>query len=88
MTDRITAKYWIETPFPVAMAAEVMAGEQSSGTFTRLANETDELRAAHGARVERITELDEVSEPSLPIRPLPAEMRAAPRFRRAEVTLS
>lgn len=87
MSDRITAKYWIETPFPVAMAAEVMAGEQSSGTFTRLANETDELRAAHGARVERIVELDEVAQPSLPIRPLPSEMSVA-RFRRAEVTLS
>jgi ribulose-bisphosphate carboxylase large chain len=88
MTERITAKYWIETPFPVAMAAEVMAGEQSSGTFTRLANETDELRAAHGARVESIVELDGVAEPSLPIRPLPAEMRDNVRFRRAEVTLS
>lgn len=87
MSDRITAKYWIETPFPVALAAEVMAGEQSSGTFTRLARETDELRAAHGARVERIVELDEVAQPSLPIRPLPAEMNAA-RCRRAEVTLS
>jgi len=88
MNDRITAKYWIETPFPVAMAAEVMAGEQSSGTFTRLANETDELRAAHGARVEYLAELDEVAQPSLPIRPLPPDMRESARFRRAEVTLS
>lgn len=88
MHDRIVAKYWIETPFPLAAAAEVMAGEQSSGTFTRLANETDELRAAHGARVERIVELDAVAQPSLPIRPLPAQMRDGARFRRAEVTLS
>lgn len=88
MTERIYTKYWIETPFPVAMAADVMAGEQSSGTFTRLANETDELRAAHGARVESIVELDDVADPSLPIRPLPAHMRGSARFRRAEVTLS
>ncbi len=88
MDDRIVAKYWIETPFPVVLAAETMAGEQSSGTFTRLANETDELRAAHGARVERIVELDEVAQASLPIRPLPPGMRDGARFRRAEVTLS
>ena len=33
MSDRIYTLYWIETAFPLAQAAEVMAGEQSSGTF-------------------------------------------------------
>lgn len=88
MADRIIAKYWIETPYPVAEAAAVMAGEQFSDTFTRLANETDALREAHGARVESIVELGEATEPSLPIRPLPRSMRADARFGRAEVTLS
>ena len=88
MEERIFARYWIETPFPVDAATEIMAGEQSAGTFARVANETDELRAAHGARVERIVELDERANPSLPIRPLPPAMRAAPRFRRAEVEVS
>ena len=59
MSERIHATYLIETPYPVERAAEVMAGEQSSGTFTRLANETDELRANHGAIVERIERLEE-----------------------------
>ncbi len=28
MTDRVYATYWIETAFPLAQAAETMAGEQ------------------------------------------------------------
>ena len=48
MSTRIHARYLIETPYPVEHAAQVMVGEQSSGTFTRLANETDALREAHG----------------------------------------
>jgi ribulose-bisphosphate carboxylase large chain len=35
-----------------------------------------------------VVELDERNEPSLPIRPLPAGLGAAPRFRRAEIVLS
>jgi ribulose-bisphosphate carboxylase large chain len=64
--SRIFARYWIETAFPLAQAAEVLAGEQSSGTFLRVPGETDELRAKHGARVEQITELESVAAPSLP----------------------
>ena len=44
MTDRFEADYLIETPLDPARAAEVMAGEQSSGTFVRLPGETDALR--------------------------------------------
>lgn len=68
MSNRIYARYLIETPHPVEHAAQVMAGEQSSGTFTRLANETDALRKAHGAVVENIELLDVVKTPSLPMR--------------------
>ncbi|SFH28134.1 ribulose-bisphosphate carboxylase large subunit family protein [Modicisalibacter xianhensis] len=86
MSERIHATYLIETPYPVERAAEVMAGEQSSGTFTRLANETDELRANHGATVERIERLDCVETPSLPVRPIKGS--DMPRYQRAHVTLS
>lgn len=68
MSARIYARYLIESPYSVEHAAQVMAGEQSSGTFTRLANETDALREAHGATVENIEMLDAVATPSLPIR--------------------
>ncbi|MEZ5650385.1 MAG: ribulose-bisphosphate carboxylase large subunit family protein [Burkholderiaceae bacterium] len=86
MAQRIGASYWIETPYPVEQAAEVMAGEQSSGTFTRLAHETDALREAHGARVEKIELLDAVDAPSLPMRSPPKPGPAM--FRRARVSLS
>ena len=56
MEDRIHARYAIRTALPPARAAEVLAGEQSTGTFTRVPGETDELRERHGARVESITE--------------------------------
>ncbi len=36
MTDRIFARYWIESAFPLDQAAEIMAGEQSTGTFLRV----------------------------------------------------
>jgi len=64
--DRITARYLIETPGDPRRAAEVMAGEQSSGTFVATPGETPELRARAGARVEALDMLDPVPEPSLP----------------------
>lgn len=88
MAERIRATYWIETPYPLDVAAQVMAGEQSCGTFTRLKAETNELRQAHGARVERIEPLETVSAPSLPIRSLPKSNGGAPVFQRAQVELS
>jgi hypothetical protein len=66
MSGRVEARYWIETAYPVEHAAQVMAGEQSTGTFVRVAGETDELREGHAARVEEIVELGKVSAPSLP----------------------
>ena len=43
--DTLRATYLIETPLEPARVAEVLAGEQSSGTFVRVAGETDALRA-------------------------------------------
>ncbi len=40
----IIAKYLIETPLPLEQAAEMMAGEQSSGTFLPVPGETEELK--------------------------------------------
>lgn len=66
MSERIHASYWLETGDDPARAAEVIAGEQSSGTFVALPNETPELKARSGARVERLEVLDTSSQPSLP----------------------
>ncbi len=65
MTDRIRARYLIETPRGLDAAAEAMAGEQSTGTFIALPGETPELHRKHAARVEEIVPLGEVEHPSL-----------------------
>ncbi len=66
MSERIHATYWLETGDDPMRAAEVIAGEQSSGTFVALATETPELKERSGARVERIEILDTATAPSLP----------------------
>lgn len=66
MTERIHATYWLETPEDPIRAAQIIAGEQSSGTFLSLANETDELKERSGARIERLTVLETDTQPSLP----------------------
>jgi ribulose-bisphosphate carboxylase large chain len=86
--SRIFAGYWIESAFPLDQAAEVLAGEQSSGTFLRVPGETDELRAKSGARVEQISELDSASTPSLPGAGVPKGLTGAPVYRRAEILVS
>ena len=66
VSERIHATYWLETGDDPSRAAEVIAGEQSSGTFVALPEETPELKARSGARVERLTELGRSDQPSLP----------------------
>jgi ribulose-bisphosphate carboxylase large chain len=51
--DRFEATYLIETPLDPAHVAEVLAGEQSCGTFTRVDGETDALRQRARATVNR-----------------------------------
>jgi len=65
VTERIYASYWLETGVDPQLAAEVIAGEQSSGTFIALPNETPELKARSGARVERLEVLGHSDRPSL-----------------------
>jgi len=64
--NRVTATYLVETPYSLERAAEAIAGEQSTGTFTAVPGETDALKERFGARVERIAALEEVRQPSLP----------------------
>jgi len=87
-TSRIQARYWIETAYPLADAAAIMAGEQSTGTFVRTPGETDELRALYAARVESIAELGTVDAPSLSGSGLPRKHTGPVVRRTAEVTLS
>lgn len=65
-TDRFEATYLIETPLDPSHVAEVLAGEQSCGTFTRVEGETDALRERARATVESVELLDVAPAPSLP----------------------
>jgi len=85
--DTFRATYLVETPFEPAQVAEVMAGEQSCGTFTRVEGETDELRARARAIVDSVTELEAAPEPSLPNAFLARRGTGGP-WRRARVTIT
>ena len=85
--DRLLASYLIETPLDPAAVAEVMAGEQSSGTFVRVEGETDALRERSRATVESIVELPAAQAPSLPNAWLERKGRGGP-WRRARVEIS
>ncbi len=67
-SERFEATYEIESPVGLERAAAVIAGEQSTGTFVRLASETDALRDRAAARVESIEKTGTSSTPSLPCR--------------------
>lgn len=85
--DQFEATYLIETPFAPEKVAEVMAGEQSCGTFVRVHGETDALRKRAAAVIERVEALETVEAPSLPNAWL-ARRGAPGPWRRARVTLS
>jgi ribulose-bisphosphate carboxylase large chain len=72
--ERITATYFIETPSSPKKAAEVLAGEQSSGTFVAVPGETAELKERFAARVESVELINTVNQPSIPSAKNIAEM--------------
>ncbi|GGF55396.1 ribulose bisphosphate carboxylaseoxygenase large subunit [Azorhizobium oxalatiphilum] len=85
LTDRIEADYLLETTGSPEKAADVMAGEQSSGTFVAIPGETPELKERSAARVVHLTVLEE----NVPVRSLPSPgARPGEKVTRAKVTLS
>lgn len=83
----LQARYLIETPLDPRAVAEVLAGEQSSGTFVRVAGESDALRARSRATVDAVLELPPLPQPSLPSAWLQRQ-GAQGLYRRAQVTVS
>lgn len=83
----IEASYLIETPLDPEKVAGIMAGEQSSGTFVRVAGETDELRARAAADVLEVVELESASAPGLSSAWLERKGTAGP-WRRAKVRIA
>lgn len=88
-SQSFSATYLIETPMDPARVAEVMAGEQSCGTFTRVQGETDELRARARARIESVELLDTVATPSLPNAWLTRQPGGMPgKYQRARIRIA
>ncbi|WKN41242.1 ribulose-bisphosphate carboxylase large subunit family protein [Tunicatimonas pelagia] len=83
----IHATYLIETAFPLERAAEIMAGEQSSGTFVKTPGETDELKEKHAAHIESIEVVGEAAQPSLLGARVPKGV-SNPTYQQAKITLS
>jgi ribulose-bisphosphate carboxylase large chain len=89
-SPNIIAKYLIETPQPVEQAAEMIAGEQSSGTFLAVPGETEELKVRARAKVIDVKMLEAVEEPSLrgSRAPKSSTGTAGPiQYQRAEITI-
>ncbi|HVW54328.1 MAG TPA: ribulose-bisphosphate carboxylase large subunit family protein [Rhizobiaceae bacterium] len=86
MTNLIEAEYLIETPLEPEKVASIIAGEQSSGTFVRVAGETDELRERAAARVISVEELESLREPTLASAWVRTKRLSGP-FRRARVRI-
>jgi ribulose-bisphosphate carboxylase large chain len=88
MTTRpIKAKYLIETAYPLEQAAEIMAGEQSSGTFVKTPGETEALKAKHAATIASIEEIEERTGPALSGTKIPKGVSKAV-YKRALVELA
>ena len=85
-SERIIAEYLVETPLTLEAAVAAMAGEQSTGTFTRVPGETDALRERFAARVESIHPLESCSQPSLPGAAPPTNANST--YQRGSVTIS
>jgi ribulose-bisphosphate carboxylase large chain len=81
--ERITATYSIETPFAPEKAAQVLAGEQSSGTFVSVPGETEELKQRFAARVEDVKPLETIAQPSIP-----GAVAGSGIYHRAEIKVS
>jgi ribulose-bisphosphate carboxylase large chain len=85
--EEFTARYWVESAVSIEKVAEVIAGEQSSGTFLSLPGETDELKERSRARVQSIKALGSGDEPALHSAWV-GRKDASQRFARAEIEIA
>lgn len=65
-TAHVIATYVIETSLPLRQAAEVLAGEQSTGTFVRVERESADVRRQFAAQVESLEEIPLTGSSPLP----------------------
>jgi len=81
MDQRIVAEYVLRTDEDPHRVANVIAGEQSSGTFVPIPGESEELKARSAATVDRLEEIEDSG-----LQMLPGAIGEAPRSYR--MTLS
>ncbi|MFS0724379.1 ribulose-bisphosphate carboxylase large subunit family protein [Paenibacillus sp. 1P07SE] len=82
----VTVTYQIESPYELAHAAEVLAGEQSTGTFLAIPGETEEIKRRHRARIVSIREQGTATTPALPGSQAPAGFDGL--YRQGEIEIS
>lgn len=85
--EEFTARFFVESSYPIEQVAEVIAGEQSSGTFIALPGESAELKERSRARVVSVEPLAPVSTASLHSAFLDRHNPCA-SFNRAEVEIA
>lgn len=78
----INVTYRIETSGNIEALAAKIASDQSTGTFTALPNETEEVRARCAAIVTRIARLDSTDTPSFP------DPSGTSPYHRADITIA
>jgi 3-oxoisoapionate-4-phosphate decarboxylase len=84
--NTILVKYLVESPDDPQQVAERLATNQSTGTFTPVPGETDELRARFQIKVKNVHVLGRRAQPSCPI--LPASRGDTGSFAETEITLA
>jgi ribulose-bisphosphate carboxylase large chain len=81
--ERIVGTYLVETALDVEKAAEILAGEQSSGTFVAVPGETEELKHRFAAKVEEVNLIQTNDTASLP-----GEAKDSNRYHQALIRIS
>jgi ribulose-bisphosphate carboxylase large chain len=66
LPDAIEVTYRILSYLPLEQAADAIAGEQTTGTFTKVAGESPELHRRHRAQILEMTSIDEDLSAPLP----------------------
>jgi ribulose-bisphosphate carboxylase large chain len=87
-SSHILATYLVETPLPLQRVIEVIAGEQSSGTFVAVPGETPELQRRHRAQIEDVELVTSTSQASLRGAKTSNTDYGEPSYQRAKFTLS
>lgn len=86
-SSKVYATYRVQTPLSLEDAAEMIATEQSTGTFVHVPGETNELRALHRATVECVIPTGSETSPALP-GSRGARNGTITEYREGEVTVS